>query len=125
MRVAVDTSSPIPAYEQIRSQVTALSESGALPAGSRLPPIRQLAADLGLAPGTVAKAYALLERAGVASTNRRRGTVITDRGALDPHRQVAEVRRAATTYVRTARLLNVTDDEVLAAVEHALREEQS
>lgn len=123
MRVAVDTSSPVPAYEQIRAQVTALSESGALPAGSRLPPIRQLAADLGLAPGTVAKAYTLLERAGVASTHRRRGTVVTDRGALDPQQQQAELDRAAGAYVRTARLLNVADGEVLAAVDRALREE--
>ncbi len=123
MRGAVDTSSPVPAYEQIRAQVTALSDSGVLPAGTRLPPIRQLAADLGLAPGTVAKAYALLEKAGVASSHRRRGTVITDRGTLDPQRQVLEVRRAAAAYVRTARLLNVTDDEVLAAVQRAVQEE--
>jgi len=82
MRVSVDTSSPVPAYEQIRAQVEAMADTGALPAGTRLPPIRQLAADLGLAPGTVAKAYALLEKAGVTSTHRRRGTLITDRRAL-------------------------------------------
>ena len=122
MRVSVDTSSPVPAYEQIRAQVTALSESGALTAGTRLPPIRQLATDLGLAPGTVAKAYALLERAGVASSHRRRGTVISDRGTLDPQRQLSELHRAAAAYARTARLLNVDDRTALAAVEDAFAE---
>ena len=98
MRVIVDTTSPVPAYEQIRAQVTALADNGVLPAGTRLPPIRQLAADLGLAPGTVAKAYALLEKAGVASTHRRRGTLITDRGVLDPNQQLRELRRAAAAF---------------------------
>ena len=120
MRVSVDTSSPVPAYEQIRAQVTALSESGALTAGTRLPPIRQLATDLGLAPGTVAKAYALLEKAGVASSHRRRGTVIRDRGALDPQQQLSELDRAARTFARAARLLNVDDRTALTAVEGAL-----
>jgi DNA-binding transcriptional regulator YhcF (GntR family) len=120
VRVAVDTSSPVPAYEQIRAQVTALSDSGVLPAGTRLPPIRQLAADLGLAPGTVAKAYALLEKAGVASSHRRRGTVITDRGALDPQRQADELGRAATAYVQVVRLLGADTTRAVAAVQEAL-----
>lgn len=120
MRVAVDSSSPVPAYEQIRAQVTALSDSGVLPAGTRLPPIRQLAADLGLAPGTVAKAYALLEKAGVASSHRRRGTVINDRGALDPQRQREELGRAAASYARAARLLGADARTALTTVEHAL-----
>jgi DNA-binding transcriptional regulator YhcF (GntR family) len=125
VRVAVDTSSPVPAYEQIRAQVTALSDSGALPAGTRLPPIRQLAADLGLAPGTVAKAYALLERGGVASSHRRRGTVITDRGTLDRDQQLAELQRAATTYARTARLLGVDDGTAVAAVGRAMEDDRA
>jgi DNA-binding transcriptional regulator YhcF (GntR family) len=120
VRVAVDTSSPVPAYEQIRAQVTALSDSGVLPAGTRLPPIRQLAADLGLAPGTVARAYALLEKAGVASSHRRRGTVITDRGALDPQRQADELGRAAAAYVQVVRLLGADTTRAVAAVQQAL-----
>jgi GntR family transcriptional regulator len=121
MRVTVDTASPIPAYEQIRAQVTALADNGVLPAGARLPPIRQLAADLGLAPGTVAKAYTLLERTGVASTHRRRGTLITDRGALDPADQLSELRRAADVFARAVQLLNVDRTTAREAVDAALR----
>ena len=123
MRVSVDTASPVPAYEQIRAQVTALADNGALSAGTRLPPIRQLAADLGLAPGTVAKAYALLEKAGVASTHRRRGTLITDRGALDRAEQLNELHRAAYAFARTVRLLNVEPTIAQEAVRQALIDE--
>jgi GntR family transcriptional regulator len=124
MKVLVDTASPIPAYEQIRAQVTALADNGVLTPGTRLPPIRQLAADLGLAPGTVAKAYALLEKAGVTSTHRRRGTLITDRGVLDPARQLSELRRAASAFARTVRLLDVDRATALEAVDAALTEDQ-
>lgn len=123
MRVSVDTSSPVPAYEQIRAQVTAMADTGALPAGTRLPPIRQLAGDLGLAPGTVAKAYALLEKAGVASTHRRRGTLITDRRALDPATQRSELHRAASVFAQTVRLLNVDRTTAIEAINASLVDE--
>ena len=53
VHLQVDTSSPVPPYEQIRAQLQAMVTSGALPEGTRLPPIRQLAGDLGLATNTV------------------------------------------------------------------------
>jgi hypothetical protein len=50
--------SSVPPFEQIRSQLHDLIRSGALPAGHRLPSIRQLAGDLRVAPGTVAPSVA-------------------------------------------------------------------
>ncbi len=120
MRVSVDTTSPTPAYEQIRAQVTALVNSGALPVGARLPPIRQLAEDLELAPGTVAKAYGLLERTGVAAAHRRRGTIIQDRGALDPDARLEELNKAASSFVQVVRLLNIDPATARSAVDSAL-----
>ena len=64
--------------EQIHTQVVALVGSGGLPAGARLPPVRTLASDLGVAPNTVAKAYRALEQDGFVTTAGRRGTVVTD-----------------------------------------------
>lgn len=55
--VRVNTASPVPPYEQIRAQLATLIFSGRLPEGERLPTIRQLASDLALAAGTVARAY--------------------------------------------------------------------
>ncbi|MGQ0678332.1 MAG: GntR family transcriptional regulator [Actinomycetota bacterium] len=57
MILEVDPRSATPPYEQLRQQVTALVRAGALAEGAGLPAIRQLANDLGLAGGTVARAY--------------------------------------------------------------------
>lgn len=53
--ISVDTTDPTPPYEQVRRQVIALISSGALGPDDRLPPVRQLANDLGFAAGTVAR----------------------------------------------------------------------
>ena len=97
-----------------------MAETGALPGGSRLPPIRQLAQDLELAPGTVAKAYTLLEQSGIASTHRRRGTIVRDRAAIDPTERRSELERAARSFAQTIRLLNIDPDTARAAIDKAL-----
>ncbi|WP_066293385.1 GntR family transcriptional regulator [Arthrobacter sp. B6] len=74
--IFVDLRSATPPYEQIRSQVSSLIATGALPLGSRLPTVRSLAADLGIAAGTVARAYKELEAAGLIESRRRNGTVV-------------------------------------------------
>ena len=80
--VTVDGSDPTPPFEQIRRQLAALVRSGALEAGARLPTVRQLASDLEVAPGTVARAYKELEAAGYVETRRAAGTRVR---ALPPH----------------------------------------
>ena len=61
MNIEVNTRSAVPHYEQIRSQVTRAVLTGSIAPGTRLPTIRQLAGDLGLATNTVARAYRELE----------------------------------------------------------------
>nr|WP_194720307.1 GntR family transcriptional regulator [Cellulosimicrobium arenosum] len=116
MRVEIDLASGVPPYEQIRAQVVAHVASGRLAVGDRLPTIRALASDLGLAPGTVARAYRELEAAGAVTTRRRAGTVVSD-GAT-----AADVvaRHAANELVRTARAVGLSDDAVLDLVRGAL-----
>src|SRR3954449_66201 len=77
LAITVDVTSPTPPYEQIRSQITAYVQGGLLADGDRLPTMRALAADLGVATGTVARAYAELEAAGLVASRRRTGTVVT------------------------------------------------
>ena len=115
-RLEVDLDSGVPVYEQIRAQIAAHVASGGLAPGDRLPPIRTLASDLGLAPGTVARAFRELEAAGVVVTRRRTGTVVAD------HAQVPElkVRRAAERYVAEARAAGLTDEAALDLVRGAL-----
>jgi GntR family transcriptional regulator len=74
--ISVDLGSPVPPYEQIRTQISSLIAVGSLAAGTRLPTVRSLASDLGIAAGTVARAYRELEQSGVIETRRRNGTVV-------------------------------------------------
>lgn len=70
----VDLSDPTPPYEQLRRAILAQIASGSLRPGDRLPSIRALARDLGLAAGTVARAVKELEQAGTLVTRRGAGT---------------------------------------------------
>ena len=121
MILLVDPDSPVPPYEQIRSQVTRMIASGVLQDGQRLPPIRQLASDLDLAGGTVARAYRELERDGFIVTRGRHGTFVAPakrRGASpDPRRQLAE---AAGAFAVQAAQLGVNPGEALKVARKAL-----
>jgi GntR family transcriptional regulator len=74
----LDPASAVPVAAQIEAHVVGLVSSGTLPPGHRLPPVRALAATLGVAPGTVAKAYRVLEQEGFVETAGRNGTVVAD-----------------------------------------------
>lgn len=91
MELEVDTRSPIPSYEQIRSQITKLVLTGVLQSGVQLPPIRRLAGHLGLSNGVVARAYKELEREGTVTAGGKKGTIIAPRknspDAGDEHRE--------------------------------------
>jgi DNA-binding transcriptional regulator YhcF (GntR family) len=120
MIVSVDLDSPLPPYEQIRAQITTMAASGVLPPGSRLPAIRQLAADLGLATGTVARAYRELETAGVILTRGRHGTHIARPPALTPQQRDDQLRQAAASYARHAAQLGVSPEDMIRALRRAM-----
>lgn len=88
--IAIDSASPMPPYEQIRDQVVRGVADRQIPVGTRLPTVRRLAEDLGLAVNTVAKAYRHLEAEGHVETRGRNGTVVLPRRA-DPRVRVARV----------------------------------
>ncbi len=120
-RLVVDTTSPIPPYEQLRAQLTELIRHGVLAAGDRLPPVRQLAADLGLATGTVARAYRELEQAGLVRSRRGAGTRVAEVVApSSPAERGRLLADHAEAYVDRARSLGLDDDELIDAVRRAL-----
>src|SRR5438067_13920181 len=84
MVLEVDVSSAVPPYEQIRSQISDAVALGLHEGGGRLATIRQLAADLGLAPGTIARAYREVDAAGLLVSRGRHGTSVADRRAASP-----------------------------------------
>ncbi|MDF9751129.1 GntR family transcriptional regulator [Arthrobacter sp. ES3-54] len=109
--ISINLRSPVPPFEQIRAQITSLITVGTLAPGTRLPTVRSLASDLGLAAGTVARAYKELELAGLTETRRRNGTVVAGTPA-PPARPDAPGRGAATA-------------EVIAAVDRYIAEGRS
>ena len=109
----LDASSSVPPFEQLRAQVAARAASGELPAGTRLPTVRALAGELGLAVNTVAKAYRALEDDGVVTTEGRRGTFV----AATTAGTGADARAAAAAYVVQARRLGLTLPEAVHLVE--------
>lgn len=122
MIIQVDPASALPPYDQIRSQVQAMADSGVLAPGSRLPPIRQLAGDLGLASGTVARAYRELEVAGTVLTRGRHGTVVADRpDTPDPRVRQARLAAAAESFAATAHHTGTDLEQAIAALRAAFR----
>lgn len=117
--VTVDVTDPTPPYEQLRRQLAALIETGQLPSGERLPSVRQLARDLDLAVGTVARTYRELETAGLVRTRRGGGTRVAASGS-DPERVRSErLGAAAREYATLARALGVPLDRAREALDAA------
>ncbi|MDQ1175998.1 MULTISPECIES: GntR family transcriptional regulator [unclassified Microbacterium] len=117
MRLSVDATSSTPPFEQVRAQVIAQIEAGELVAGTRLPPVRALATELGLAANTVARTYRELEEAGYVETRGRAGTFVKGADAAS-----ARAAGAARTYVETVRRLGVSADDAVELVRAALRD---
>jgi DNA-binding transcriptional regulator YhcF (GntR family) len=118
VRFSIDPGSSVAPFEQLRAQIVSGVASGKLIAGTKIPTVRTMAADLGLAPNTVAKAYRELEQDGVLETRGRSGSFIADAG--DPSRTATQ--RAATDFVRLARRMGVSDAQAVDFVRSAQRE---
>jgi DNA-binding transcriptional regulator YhcF (GntR family) len=98
--ISVDPGATKPPYEQVKDQVAQLIRRGELAQGTRLPTVRQLAGDLGLAVNTVARAYKELEADRLVETRGRNGTfVLASRSQVDDE----ETRAAALVLARAAR----------------------
>lgn len=110
--ITLDPHSAVLPFEQIRSQIADLIRSGRMDAGQRLPSVRQLAADLAVAPGTVGKAYGLLESEGLVVSSRARGTQVAAGQSLP-----APVRDAAVTFVAAVRGVDL--EQAIGAVRAA------
>ncbi|MFI6148088.1 GntR family transcriptional regulator [Streptomyces sp. NPDC051109] len=104
-------------YEQLRTQIAEAARSGELPVGYKLPTVRGLAEELGLAANTVAKAYRALEGDGVIETRGRNGTFVAAAG----DGAAREAAAAAQAYAERAKRLGLTFDEATAAALDALR----
>ena len=115
--ITIDSASPVPPYEQLRSQLARQIQDRTLAVGTRLPTVRRFAADLGLAVNTVARAYRELEEAGLIETHGRAGTFVAAAGERSRER----ARRAAQEYASAVSGLGLDLDEALRIVQAALQ----
>ncbi len=117
LKIDIEDDAGIAPYEQVRAQISEQARAGALPVGYRLPTVRGLAEELGLAANTVAKAYRALESDGVIETRGRNGTFVAAAGSAADR----EAASAAQAYADRARRLGLSEAAALAAARDALR----
>lgn len=110
----VDPEADRPPFDQLRTQIIDGVRDGRLTAGMRLPTVRDLAGQLGLAVNTVARSYRELESAGIVETRGRSGTFVA---SLDP--SAAAMAAAAETYASVVRSLGLTKSDAVRYLEAA------
>lgn len=115
-RFVIDSRSPTPPFEQLRQQVIERARTGMLVPGDKLPTVRGLAEELGLAANTVARAYRELEHDEVIETRGRKGSFLAASG--DVGHQQAQL--AAVAYADRVKSLGLDADEALSIVKAAL-----
>ena len=117
MMLTIDPKSAVPPFEQLRVQLLHLVDAGELAPGTRLPTVRRLAEDLGIAPNTVARTYRELESDGIIETRGRHGSFVASRGSpVERHAQ-----EAASAFAARIRQLGVSAEHGAELAIAALR----
>lgn len=119
--IAVDPQIETPPYQQIFEQIRAAIERGTLATDAPLPTVRQLAGDLGVAPNTVARAYADLQDAGWLISEGRRGTRVASKTpATDRRARSNALADAAVRFVDSLRHRGYSRTEIAAELRKVL-----
>ena len=123
--IRLDPTKVVPQFEQLRAQLSVMVAVGRLEIGSRLPTVRSLAAQLSLAPGTVARAFRELEAEAIIVTRGRRGTFVANEPPhSEPLRERREkIARAAESYLRDTARLGIDVDGAIDALRDAANRE--
>ncbi len=118
MRLSVNPNDKTPIYRQLYEQIAADVLSGALPAGTPLPPIRTVSKELGVSMITVRGAWEALERDGYLLTRAGSGCFvapISEQGIEDKRAQ--KLAAGADALIADAKALGVTKDELLSLID--------
>ncbi|MBV8636489.1 MAG: GntR family transcriptional regulator [Candidatus Eremiobacteraeota bacterium] len=122
--IEVDSNLETAPYLQIFEQIRAAIERGQFPPDAVLPTVRQLAGDLGVAPNTVARAYADLQQAGWLVSEGRRGTRVASKTpAADRRARLHALTEAVSHFIETLRHRGYTKEEIAAKLDDARRSE--
>lgn len=118
MRIQVDFRSSVPIYLQVVEQVRGMIGTGELNVEDQLPTVRQMALDLRVNFNTIARAYRLLDEAGLISTQRGRGTyVVKPPGDGEAeHLRKRTLDELTQRYLAQSARLGFSPDEVASAL---------
>ena len=111
--ITINYRDPRPIYEQIQSELRRLMLTGALPPGSRLPSVRELAGQLAINPNTIQRAYRELESDGYILSVAGKGSFVAqvDKLAEQQKKQAVEAFQAAALRLRA---LGLSGEELAA-----------
>ena len=119
MFLAIDTRDPRAIYQQVADGIRELIARGALKEGTSLPPVRQLAADLGVNLNTIAIAYRELQKDGLIAVKHGSGAVVASRTTTE--RSEGELLRPLRTALTQLILAGWPSNRILNTVENELR----
>ncbi len=120
--IVIDTRDRRPLHQQVTEKLQALILAGALPAGSRLPSVREMAVTLAINPNTVQRAYQELERRGLIDPVKGRGAYVAD-GSTIARQKRREALSGLAAALEVCRASGVPGEEVLRAVRAFAEEE--
>src|SRR5215831_19980121 len=104
MFLTIDTTDARPIYQQVADGIKTLIAHGKLPEGAPLPPLRQLAADLGVNLNTIATAYKTLQETGLIVVRHGSGAIVASQTASErSEEELVRPLRAALTDLILAR----------------------
>ena len=127
MDIEINFQTHIPIYTQVMQQIKQAIAAEELNHGDQLPTVRQLAAELRVNFNTIARAYRLLDEAGIISTQHGRGTYILEQ----PNAETAErLRRQTLTsltdrFLSEAKRLGHSPAKIKAVLEEKIEDDQS
>ncbi len=121
--IHLDFRSGLPIYIQIMNQIEQKVSGGVLKPGDQLPTVRALASELRVNFNTVARAYRLLDEAGVISTQQGRGTYIMEKPPLEVERKLRRqtLEALARQYIGESKRLEFSDAEITQMVRDQLK----
>lgn len=121
--ISIDAKSDKPIYEQIIEQMKFHVAKGNLSNGDAIPSVRKMALDLKITPGTVAKAYAELERQNVIETIRGKGTFIAQNIAFEAdEKKIDEVKKSLKSDLLELKMNGFDEDEIVKLVKETYKE---
>lgn len=118
MFLTIDTTDPRPIYQQVADGIKELIARGKLAEGASLPPVRQLAADLGVNLNTIATAYRELQKHGLIAIKHGSGSVVASRTSTE--RSQDELLRPLRTALTELVLAGLSSSKILSMVAREL-----